>query len=636
MSFEMKAKKAHEDISMKAFAEGFISMRSAGKPLTQPSYSFRDVPQCARDLGGSVLQEVTDRDPFNEHMAEMVLLCNEAMRRHAKKLSQKRSRKGNLVKKTSKPLSLEYIADRIDVDDPIFGFFVRTANLDEAKQNADGQTVPASSFAVGNVPPTIVRGGMLQGFITVTTFTNWQKTFRFDSMHDSAFAFDDPNLAEDMLNGTRKYDRHGKLAEVMQATVHCGDPWNEGIVWPRIAEISLLGALGCGKALLELVIERLESSPAKKMHNYDFVVLQATDNSIPFYESMGFVRVGCITEDEQFGKTEETVETSSVDENDVQATPELAIDDSFGDASTVNQQGQSDSASKPNSALANIKETPNEVVSSEVLEYTTKQPYEKVCDIAKQFKVDVWDIIYMNKDLYQELIPSSYLMRDTKLFIPSKQGRYDATSNALHNARKFGGKSRSVQWYFSQDDESPKEIAKKFNVKCRDLVKANSNRIADLQPSSRLIENTRIQVSHLHMHNDQFVPYCHWTFPDDSFSTSEPSYMMARRLNRKKRSDAKSRPVESSFPRVTKYEPPAVSAETKSDCSGAEAPGSTKKKQKGSKKRARHPDEPVPPKRPANAFMVFCGEIRASMIGKPASEITKVASEKVRNAFHFV
>ena len=46
------------------------------------------------------------------------------------------------------------------------------------------------------------------------------------------------------------------------------------------------------------MIDKLESLPPCAKYNYDYVVLQATDNSIPFYESMGFVRIGCIVKDE--------------------------------------------------------------------------------------------------------------------------------------------------------------------------------------------------------------------------------------------------------------------------------------------------------------------------------------------------
>ena len=79
--------------------------RFAGKPLKQPLYEFSSVPSCNRDLEGSTLYEVINRDDYVDATAEMVLLCNEATRR------SKRHIQGG--KRTSKPLSLEYIADRL-------------------------------------------------------------------------------------------------------------------------------------------------------------------------------------------------------------------------------------------------------------------------------------------------------------------------------------------------------------------------------------------------------------------------------------------------------------------------------------------------------------------------------------------
>ncbi|MGB1601526.1 MAG: GNAT family N-acetyltransferase, partial [Promethearchaeia archaeon] len=58
---------------------------------------------------------------------------------------------------------------------------------------------------------------------------------------------------------------------------------------PKGAEISLLGALGCGSWLMRLVLEELEQTG-----EYEFVVVQATDNSVPFYENFGFIRVGAV------------------------------------------------------------------------------------------------------------------------------------------------------------------------------------------------------------------------------------------------------------------------------------------------------------------------------------------------------
>ena len=236
---------------MSRLTQGLTAQRFAGKPLRQPTYSMREVPHCNKTLSGCTIGEVTNRDHFNDAMGEMVLLCNEVMRRKALRdnagknvatgstsghISARKKKKDTEKKKaTSKPLSLEYLADRCDVDDPIWGFIVRT---DET---------PAKAGEKRKKVMNETQKGMMQGFITVTTFTNWQKSFRWDSMHDSAFSYDEPDVAEAMASKERKYDEDGSLAAEIQNTVRCGDPWNEGIVWPRVAEISLLGALGCGK-----------------------------------------------------------------------------------------------------------------------------------------------------------------------------------------------------------------------------------------------------------------------------------------------------------------------------------------------------------------------------------------------------
>lgn len=63
--------------------------------------------------------------------------------------------------------------------------------------------------------------------------------------------------------------------------------------WPFAnAELSLLGALGCGRWLTQLIIDGLESRESP----YRWLVLMATHNAIPFYQRMGFVRVGAVVE----------------------------------------------------------------------------------------------------------------------------------------------------------------------------------------------------------------------------------------------------------------------------------------------------------------------------------------------------
>ena len=249
-------------------ALGWNAHRHLSSPIAQPRYRFQDVEKCHKSLEGSVIQEVPNtREAFKEIMAEMVLLCTEAI---------KRSRSGRTA---AKPLSLEYIADRLDVDDPCFGYLIRSDQ------------------------------GHLQGFITVTTFTNWQKSFCWDSLQEMSFYYDNNSgndfdisnnvnvnnekysegesesdgggkppatttpmrsmiRAADTSNqntnksktnsakkkttlrpgeripnnkkGKRIIDEDGSLAKRLEKTVRSGDPYNEGIVWPRIAEISLV------------------------------------------------------------------------------------------------------------------------------------------------------------------------------------------------------------------------------------------------------------------------------------------------------------------------------------------------------------------------------------------------------------
>jgi len=120
-----------------------------------------------------------------------------------------------------------------------------------------------------------------------------------------------------------------------------------------------------------------------------------------------------------------------------------------------------------------------------------------------------------------------------------------------------------------------------------------------------------LQVSNLDQHYDEYVPYCHWTFPDDKFENNEPSYMMVRKLNRKTRQEMKIRPIEDSIGvKVTPYESPSsiYLEET------AVSPIKTQKS--SSKKRKLHPDEPIRPKRPKSGYFFFLEAERERMKGE--------------------
>jgi hypothetical protein len=505
---------------------GWNAHRHASSPIAQPKYRFEDVPKCQKSLEGSVIQEVTTREAFKEIMGEMVLLCNEAM---------KRSQAGRTA---SKPLSLEYIADRLDVDDPCFGYIIRS------------------------------QDGYLQGFITVTTFTNWQKNFKWDSLHEHAFYYDNEDHGDTSrspsplkLQGAGNTPRHkrndsprtpskhprkrvidedGSLSKELQKTVRLGDPYNEGIVWPRIAEISLLGALGCGKALVQLVIEHLEFQRASGTANYDYVALQATDNSIPFYESRGFVRVGAVTF--------ESRETPSRSVSPAFSTSTTASETSSSSAGMEAVEIEPHSPEKPE-AIA----MPNTIVSSPHFVHEVTGPAWSPNDIAKKFKVNVWDVIFLNKDIFQDLRPTSRLKKGTLLHIPETPDDED-----VDEASQPKSPGTPTKWFVARENDTPRQIAKRFGLACNKLVAANRRRLPELQATSRLKAGTRLKVSNLDKIDEICEQYCHWSFPEDTaVEGGEPSYMMVFKLDRKTARNP--RTVRNSFAvPVTKHSPPKL------------------------------------------------------------------------------
>ena len=117
---------------------------------------------------GSVIVAPPTRECWFRCVTEMLLLCNEASARFAKTNTVKRNEADGIQ---SKPLGLEYMADRLDTDDPIFGYMVRTQ-----------------------------REGWLQGFITLTTFTTWHKDFEFNSLVKEAGISDDDKRCASMCS----------------------------------------------------------------------------------------------------------------------------------------------------------------------------------------------------------------------------------------------------------------------------------------------------------------------------------------------------------------------------------------------------------------------------------------------------
>jgi hypothetical protein len=198
----------------------------------------------------SVVWIPTKRQEWEDCLSEMTAVCTSAaLRRHVAALN-------STTKTFFAPLSSDYIRDRIDIDDPLEGYQIRHKT-----------------------------GGWLQGFILWTNFTTWTHYFKWDSLHEMS-AIPSSRAAD---KKTHAVDMDGSLSAELEAQPRSGDPLLSGVVFPTIAEIGLLGGMGCGEYLLRMALDDVKSRG-----QYKYVALQATDQSRTFYERFGFVRVGAV------------------------------------------------------------------------------------------------------------------------------------------------------------------------------------------------------------------------------------------------------------------------------------------------------------------------------------------------------
>jgi len=458
-----------------------MAQRKTMPKLHLPCYDLEDVPAAARDLSNSVVVRVQEREQWMGSLSEMLLLCNEAAARRLAKFGlQKKNSDGT----QTKPLGLEYMADRLDTDDPLEGFQVRS------------------------------NEGWLQGFITTTTFTVWQRAFRWDS-HAPESGIPEEDLSE------CKWDSDNALASELELCDRAGDPDAEGIIWPKLAEISLLGGLGCGTWLMRLVLEELEQEG-----KYDFVVVQATDNSVPFYEQFGFIRVGAVA---KYLKPDELAALRSKEQ-------------------AAAKKGGSSKASSKKRSVADRDD--DEVKLPDWLKnkrFTfflgSDRAREGDAGAARDF------VMLVDKEwekesgfrLYERFSDSDGMLkyrewRSAKELEPFEGGQRFVPHKVRTASKPFPpAQVYKVTVHFRQTDDQGKKPVEYAEIENEAAaVKAAYARFNE--PARAKLAAGEIDWSD---HSDAnvkcrreagFRPYCHWTFPEQSVEDLCPSYMMARRL----------------------------------------------------------------------------------------------------------
>ena len=455
-----------------------LARRFSCPPVFEAAYEPREVPEAARDMRGSVIFRPT-REDWLRLLGEMIQLTNEAVRRRAAS-----------ARDASKPLQLEFMADRIDVDDPLFGYMAVTKDK-----------------------------GWLQGFITATTFTTWHRGFRWDSLSpcvDHEPSHDDDNAsspsgstavadsggsggsasarrraAAASLARERVVDSDGSLSAELMQEVYAGDPDGEGVVWPRVAEISLLGALGCGRWLVQLLIDGLEVAESP----YRFVVLMATHNAIPFYEKMGFVRVGAVL-----------------------ATRVEPLADEDGDeaeGACIGSKKRKRAAAA--AAAAKAAEDGTGRVHSQLVEHTCTEG-ETAASVAAQYGAEGFDVLFVNQRRFPQLHQHAPLRAGTQLQVPRPLSREEVIE-------QLGAQRQS--WHTVTQEATLRRLADVTGVSADELYRLNKGRLDGLQLGATLRVGTRLLTAGVAGYEDD--EYCHWSFPDDE-SPDEPSYMMARKL----------------------------------------------------------------------------------------------------------
>ena len=447
-----------------------LARRFSCPAVHEAAYEPRDVPNGDKDMKNTVILR-PQREEWLQLLGEMVQITNEAVRRRA-----------SCARDASKPLSLEYMADRCDVDDPLFGYLAVTKDK-----------------------------GWMQGFVTCTTFTTWHRGFRWDSTNPLLELGSGPHghhaspekkaKTKEVANGSsspssstggtqppepprRSYaiDADGKLSHELMTEVHAGDPDNEGVVWPRVAELSLLGALGCGRWLVQLILDGLEAPDSP----YRYVVTQATDGSIPFYERMGFVRVGALTAEKWKHKD---------DDDDTQPAKRQKSD---GAASSSQDGGE---------------------VVSRSFEHTCEEG-ETCASIASKYGLhDAYEVLFLNQRTYPKLHQHAALRQGTTILVPKPLTVEEVREEEQGMVQTFH--------VVTGDTDTLRKVADQIGIQPRELLDMNKGAIKGLQLSSMLLRGTRLQTSG--KGDYELTEYCHWTFPDE-MKMGEPSYMMAKRL----------------------------------------------------------------------------------------------------------
>lgn len=112
---------------------------------------------------------------------------------------------------------------------------------------------------------------------------------------------------------------------------------------------------------------------------------------------------------------------------------------------------------------------------------------------------------------------------DNKTAVKRKKGGKASTMVAERVSRQSGALAAQIKWYTTQDNETPRMVAKKLQLNLSKLVKANKKRYPTLLAHSKLMAGTSIQISHLDLKTEDGPKKCKVTVTQGGIPVSPPS-----------------------------------------------------------------------------------------------------------------
>jgi len=254
---------------------------------------FEDVPSCGRSDAkfhqGSVMVAVEGRDAWLKLLPEMMAICNEAARRQHLKNNPD-------AVCFDEPLSADYCYERVALaPDPLKGFIVREKKGAKrlqgfvlfhefcglAKSLVFDSRDPAALFGSygsdGSVQRVFHRGNDIRTPLDLVKATDLVAEASNEDEVDRS-KDDDGDLADTLTKSPRE-TRDAPRKDMFGGVI---------VVWPKLVEVSLCGALGCGGRLVRAALDQA------KRDGMECVVLQAERRAIGFYEKLGLKRVGAV------------------------------------------------------------------------------------------------------------------------------------------------------------------------------------------------------------------------------------------------------------------------------------------------------------------------------------------------------